>query len=313
MKIPVTLITGFLGAGKTTLLNQLLTQQDKRLAVIVNEFGEIGIDDKLLLRTDEEVIEMNNGSICCMVKNDTVKVLTRLVENKDKAFDRVVIETTGLANPVPIARAFLDKLALKDAYELDAIVTVVDASNIIKQLVATPEAKVQIAAADIILLNKIDLVEPLALTSVEHRLRQINPLAVIHRTTKSELTLDKLLNGDHDHTYVEKYTKGDDHHGHDSEVSSFVLKSDKPLDLQKVGRWIGEFIMLNSANLLRCKGLLNIEGRDERFIFQGVHQHFENRSERPWKEGEERNSQVVIIGKDLDREAFEQSFSELAA
>jgi G3E family GTPase len=313
MKIPVTLITGFLGAGKTTLLNQLLTQQDKRLAVIVNEFGEIGIDDKLLLRTDEEVIEMNNGSICCMVKNDTVKVLTRLVENKDKAFDRVVIETTGLANPVPIARAFLDKLALKDAYELDAIVTVVDASNIIKQLVATPEAKVQIAAADIILLNKIDLVEPLALTSVEHRLRQINPLAVIHRTTKSELTLDKLLNGDHDHTYVEKYTKGDDHHGHDSEVSSFVLKSDKPLDLQKVGRWIGEFIMLNSANLLRYKGLLNIEGRDERFIFQGVHQHFENRSERPWKEGEERNSQVVIIGKDLDREAFEQSFSELAA
>ena len=313
MKIPVTLITGFLGAGKTTLLNQLLTQQDKRLAVIVNEFGEIGIDDKLLLRTDEEVIEMNNGSICCMVKNDTVKVLTRLVENKDKAFDRVVIETTGLANPVPIARAFLDKLALKDAYELDAIVTVVDASNIIKQLVATPEAKVQIAAADIILLNKIDLVEPLALTSVEHRLRQINPLAVIHRTTKSELTLDKLLNGDHDHTYVEKYTKGDDHHGHDSEVSSFVLKSDKPLDLQKVGRWIGEFIMLNSANLLRCKGLLNIEGRDERFIFQGVHQHFENRSERPWKEGEERNSQVVIIGKDLDREAFESSFAELAA
>ncbi len=312
MKIPVTLITGFLGAGKTTLLNQLLTQQNnQKLAVIVNEFGEIGIDDKLLLRTDEEVIEMNNGSICCMVKNDTVKVLTRLIENKDKQFDRVIIESTGLANPVPIARAFLDKRALKDAYELDAIVTVVDASNILAQLVATPEAKVQIAAADIILLNKIDLVEVNDLASVEQRLRQINPLATIYRTTKSELTLDKLLGGEHDHIYVEKYTKEEDHHGHDSDISSFVLNSDTPLDLQKVGRWIGEFIMLNSANLLRYKGLLDIEGRDERFVFQGVHQHFENRSDRAWKAGEKRMSQVVIIGKDLDRAAFESSFAEL--
>ena len=134
-KIPVTLITGFLGAGKTTLLNHLLTQpNDERLAVIVNEFGEIGIDDKLLLRTDEEIIEMNNGAICCMVKNDTVKVLTKLVENKSRSFDRVIIETTGLANPVPIARAFLDKPALRDAYELDAIATVIDASQLLKQL-----------------------------------------------------------------------------------------------------------------------------------------------------------------------------------
>ena len=312
-KIPVTLITGFLGAGKTTLLNHLLTQpNDERLAVIVNEFGEIGIDDKLLLRTDEEIIEMNNGAICCMVKNDTVKVLTKLVENKSRSFDRVIIETTGLANPVPIARAFLDKPALRDAYELDAIATVIDASQILKQLQDTPEAKVQIAAADILLLNKIDLVDETQRAIVKQRLRQVNPLATIHLTTKSELTLDKIVAQHGEQHFIENYTE-DGHHDHDSDVQSFVLTSEQPLDLQKVGRWVGEFILLNSPNLLRYKGLLDIAGRDERFVFQGVHEHFENRQDRLWMKDEKRMSQVGIIGKDLDRSVFEKSFATLTA
>jgi G3E family GTPase len=312
-RVPVTLITGFLGAGKTTLLNNLLTQsQDEKLAIIVNEFGEVGIDDKLLLRTDEEILEMNNGAICCAVRNDTVKVLTKLVENKNVQFDRVIIETTGLANPVPIARAFLDKPALEEKYKLDSIVTMVDASQILPQLSATPEAKTQIAAADVIVLNKIDLTDERTIAVVKQRLKQINPMATIHETTRSELSAKHLRPSDANQTFVREYTDENHEHGHDDEVTSFVLTDHRPLDLEKVTRWIGEFIMLNSTNLLRYKGLLNINGFDDRFVFQGVHEHFENKSERPWGD-DKRTSQVVIIGKDLDRNAFEESFATLAA
>jgi G3E family GTPase len=311
-KIPVTLITGFLGAGKTTLLNNLLTQlQDQKIAVIVNEFGEIGIDDKLILRTDEEIIEMNNGAICCVVRNDSVKVLLKLTENKNLNIDRVVIETTGLANPVPIARAFLDKPALEKFYELDSIVTLVDASNISAQLKETPEAKTQIAAADVILLNKIDLADDQTIAMASHELKRINPLATIHKTTKSDLTLDKLQADSTNQTFIREYTKEDEPHSHDSEITSFVLTNEEPLDLEKVSHWIGEFIMLNSKDLLRYKGLLNIKDMEERFVFQGVHQHFENRKDRPWGDNE-RLSQVVIIGKGLDKKAFEESFSKLS-
>jgi G3E family GTPase len=312
-RIPVTLITGFLGAGKTTLLNNLLTQsQDEKLAVIVNEFGEVGIDDKLLLRTDEEILEMNNGAICCAVRSDTVKVLMKLVENKDRKFDRVIIETTGLANPVPIARAFLDKPALEKSYKLDTIVTMVDASQILPQLSATPEAKTQIAAADVILLNKIDLADERTIAVAKQRLKQINPMATIHETTKSNLSAEHLRPSDANQTFIREYTDENHEHGHDDEITSFVLTEHRPLDLEKVTRWIGEFIMLNSPNLLRYKGLLNVKGFDDRFVFQGVHEHFENKSERPWG-NDERTSQVVIIGKDLDRDAFEASFKTLAA
>jgi G3E family GTPase len=236
----------------------------------------------------------------------------KLVENKDRKFDRVIIETTGLANPVPIARAFLDKPALEKSYKLDTIVTMVDASQILPQLSATPEAKTQIAAADVILLNKIDLADERTIAVAKQRLKQINPMATIHETTKSDLSLEHLRPSDANQTFIREYTSEDHTHGHDEEVTSFVLTEHRPLDLEKVTRWIGEFIMLNSQNLLRYKGLLNIKGFDDRFVFQGVHEHFENKSERPW-ENEERTSQVVIIGKDLDRKAFEESFAALAA
>ncbi len=310
-KIPVTLITGFLGAGKTTLLNNLLTQlHDEKVAVIVNEFGEVGIDDKLILRTDEEIIEMNNGAICCAVRTDTVKVLLKLTERKDLSFDRVIIETTGLANPIPIARAFLDKPALAERYEIDAIVTMVDASQIAQQLKTTPEAKMQIASADIVLLNKIDLTDERTVAIAKHDIKRINPLATIHQTTKSDLTLETLLEAQRDQTFVREYTTDGEEHGHDSDVTSFVLTAEQPLDLEKVGRWIGEYVLLNSENLLRYKGLLSIKGMDERFVFQGVHEHFENRKDRPWGD-DLRLSQVVIIGKGLDQAAFEESFAQL--
>ncbi len=312
-KIPVTLITGFLGAGKTTLVNHLLTQlSDEKVAIIVNEFGEVGIDDKLILRTDEEIIEMNNGSICCAVRSDTIKVLLKLTERKDLAFDRVIIETTGLANPIPVARAFLDKPALVQRYQIDAIVTMVDASNITQQLKVTPEAKMQIASADVVLLNKVDLADERTVAVAKHEIRHINPLATIHETRRSDLTLKTLVDAQRDQTFVREYTSEGEEHGHDSDVTSFVLSSDKPLDLEKVGRWIGEHIVLNAPNLLRYKGILDIQGMDDRFVFQGVHEHFENKRDQPWGEAG-RVSQVVIIGKDLDRAAFEKSFADLSA
>ena len=310
-KIPVTLITGFLGAGKTTLLNNLLTEfHDEKIAVIVNEFGEVGIDDKLLLRTDEEIIEMNNGSICCAVRTDTVKVLLKLTERKDLKFDRVIIETTGLANPIPIARAFLDKPGLSSRYKIEAIITLVDASQIGQQLKSTSEAKAQIASADIVLLNKTDLADERTIAMAKHDIKRINPLATIHLTTKSDLNLETILKAQHNQTFIQEYTDEDTEHEHNDEVTSFVLTSDKPLDLNKVSHWIGEFIMLNSQQLLRYKGILDIQGSDERFVFQGVHEHFENRKDRAWGD-EPRLSQVVIIGKNLDRESFEKSFANL--
>ena len=313
-KIPVTLLTGFLGAGKTTLLNNILEENtDEKIAIIVNEFGEVGIDDKLILRTNEEIIEMNNGTICCVMKTDATKVLLKLIENDELDFDRVIIETTGLADPVPIARLFLDKPALQAHYELDSIVAMVDAKYIEAQLLNRPEAKTQIAAADIILLNKTDLVDERQVAIVKHRLRQINPIAAIHSTTQSTLALDLILNSGAEQVYVHEYTHEDSSHHHDEDVISFVLREDQPLDLQKVAAWIGEFIMLNSQNLIRYKGLLNIHGMDERFVFQGVHEHFENRKDRRWNKGEEKISQVVVIGKDLDQPAFEESFKRLVA
>ena len=312
-KIPVLLITGFLGAGKTTLLNHLLTQlSDEKVAVLVNEFGEVGIDDKLLLRTDEEILEMNNGAICCAVRNDTVKVLLRLTERKDLVFDRVIIETTGLANPVPLARLFLDKPMLAEKYSIEAIVTLVDASQVVRQLRDTPEVKTQIATADVVLLNKIDLVDERALAVAKHSIRRVNPLAVIHETTRSELTLETLVEASREQVFLNAHTHEDDHHDHDDGVESFVLTADTPLDLEKVGRWIGEFILLNSEKLMRYKGFLDIKGMEERFVFQGVHEHFENRRDREWGD-QERVSQVVVIGKDLDRDAFETSFGDLVA
>lgn len=311
-KIPITILSGFLGAGKTTLLNRLLTEyHDEQLALIVNEFGEVGIDDKLLLRTDEEIIEMNNGAICCVLKDDTTKTLLKLIENKDRQFDRVIIETTGLANPIPIARAILEKRALKDKFQLEAVVVMVDASNILDQLHATQEAKEQIAAADIVVLNKIDLADERTIASAKMKIRSINPIAKLIETEKSNVKLDELRIDEKDRSFVTELAP--EHHHHDDDVTSFVLEANVPLDFNKVTQWIGETIMLNSDKLMRYKGILNIAGKEERFVFQGVHQHFEHRKDRAWHEGEERKSQVVMIGKGIDQAAMREAFEKLIA
>lgn len=310
-KIPVTILTGFLGAGKTTLLNHLISQtKHERVALIINEFGEVGIDDKLILRTEEEIIELNNGVICCAFKTDTTKSLLKLVENKGLQFDRVIIELSGVANPIPLARLLLSKPELIERYTLSGIVTVVDAGRIASQLQSHPEAKEQIAAADVILLNKIDLAEARTLGAAKMAIRNINPIAAVHEVTRGEITVDALFQA-FEHTFVTEHTHSDDHH-HDSELASMVLEASKPLDLQKVSQWIGE-LLLNHENLVRYKGLLDIAGFNERFVFQGVHELFENRKDRPWAASDDRKSQVVLIGRNLNKQELQDSFNTLIA
>ncbi len=306
MKIPVTIITGFLGAGKTTLLNNILNDSKEKIAIIVNEFGDISIDDKLLLRSDEEVIELATGSICCAVKSDVVKVLTKLADNKNQKYDRVIIETTGLANPAPLIESFTTKRGLNNIYRVEQVVTLIDAYHIHEQIAHTPEAKSQIALADTIILNKTELVTEL--DTIKDILKRINPFVHIICTNYSKINISEILSPATVPEIRSDYKKEHTHHEHDDELITFVLSEEKPLSLERVTRWIAEHIILNGEKLLRYKGILNISGMDERFVFQGLHMHFSNTKDRPWKQGEKRISEVVLIGKDIEKKTFEESF-----
>jgi len=343
-KIPVTVLTGYLGAGKTTLLNRILSEpHGQKFAVIVNEFGEIGIDNDLVVGADEEVFEMNNGCICCTVRGDLIRIIDGLMRRKGK-FDAIIVETTGLADPAPVAQTFFVDENVGKRAKLDAVVTVADAKWLKDRLRDAPEAKNQIAFADVILINKTDLVSDTDLREVEARIRGINPYARLHRTERCAIPLPEVLgrnafdldrildiepsflesgdghDHDHDHDH-DDHNHGHDHghdhgglrHYHDEDMQSFSVKSEQPLDPDKFFPWIQNLVAQEGQKILRCKGILSFKDDPERFVFQGVHMILDGDHQRAWQDGEERMSRAVFIGRDMPEEMIRKGFAECVA
>jgi len=345
-KVPVTVLTGYLGAGKTTLLNRILSEpHGRKYAVIVNEFGEIGIDNDLVVGADEEVFEMNNGCICCTVRGDLVRIIDGLMRRKGK-FDAIIVETTGLADPAPVAQTFFVDESVGRKTKLDAVVTVTDAKWLQERLRDAPEAKNQIAFADVIIINKTDLVSAGEIEEVEGRVRAINPYARVHKTERCALPLPEVLgrnafdldrildiepefletdghhhdhhhhhDHDHDHTHAHAHHDGGNtlKHYHDEDMQSVALKSEAPLDPDKFFPWVQTLVQEEGQNILRCKGILSFKSDPKRFVFQGVHMILDGDHQRDWQPDETRESRIVFIGRNLPEEKIRQGFAACAA
>jgi len=325
LRTPVTVLTGALGSGKTTLLNRILRSNvNKRIAVIENEFGEVGIDNSLveLKSTEESIVEMNNGCICCTVRGDLIAGLKKLLKQakeQAKPFDFIIIETTGLADPAPVAQTFMADVFVQKFTRLDGILTVVDAMHIIEHLDdekpdgVENEAVEQIAFADRVLLNKCDLVPEAQLEEVEKRVRGINRGVQIQRTIKCELDLDFILGihaFDLDKTLANDASFLDDggEHRHDNRVSSVGIDLQGQVDICKLDTWLGDLLKDHGKDIFRAKGVLAVRGRKERFVFQSVHMQSNSAPQADWGDGEERRCKMVFIGRNLQRESLTEGF-----
>lgn len=347
--IPATILTGFLGSGKTTLLKRVLTEaHGQKIAVVENEFGEENIDNDILVAdTNENIIQMSNGCVCCTIRDDLRATLTDLAQKKRKGeldFERVVIETTGLADPGPVAQTFFMDDEVAEQYLLDAVVTLVDAKHAAQQLNDRQEARRQVGFADQIFISKADLVGSEELDALTHRLKHMNPRAPIRSVHFGEVSLaevfdlrgfnlnvkldidpDFLQADHHDHDHDHEHGEHCDHpshqhghghghhHHHDDDVKSFVYRAERPFDPAKLEDFLGAIVQVYGPRMLRYKGVLNMQGTERKVIFQGVHQLMGSDLGPAWADGEPRVSKMVFIGIDLPRDILEQGLDQSLA
>jgi len=339
-QVPVTVLTGYLGAGKTTLLNRILSEQHgKKYAVIVNEFGELGVDNDLVVNADEEVFEMNNGCICCTVRGDLIRIIEGLMKRKDK-FDGILVETTGLADPGPVAQTFFMDDEVAEQYLLDSILTLVDAKHAAQQLNDRQEARRQVGFADQIFISKTDLVSAEETDALMHRLKHMNPRAPQQAVHFGEVALSEVFDlrgfnlntkldidpdflkeeahAGHDHAHDHDHGEqcdhpshqGGHHHHHDDDVKSFVFRSERAFDPAKLEDFLGAIVNIYGPRMLRYKGVLYMQGTDRKVIFQGVHQLMGSDLGPAWGPDEKPCSKMVFIGIDLPKDIFLQGMAQ---
>jgi G3E family GTPase len=313
-RIPVTLISGFLGAGKTTLVNYLLTQhRDEYIGVIVNEFGEVGIDGQLVVADEQQVIEITNGCICCTVRKDLSVAVSEILRRSARKIDRLIVETSGLADPAPVLQTFLADLEMLETVELESVITLVDAGHV-RWHINDEIVREQIAFADVIVLNKVELQDKVSLERVEQDIRQLNPTAVVIKSSHSQVPHGVLLGTQRfSLTNVLAVEPGllDDaahDHEHDTSIQSRCFVAEGSLDPERFNRWINQLVQRNGKQLLRIKGVLSLQSEARQFFFHGVHMLLDSRPGRRWKDDELRQSKLVFIGRDLDAETLRYDF-----
>jgi G3E family GTPase len=319
--VPVTILTGFLGSGKTTLLNRILKEDHgRKIAVIENEFGEVGVDSEIIESGEEQIVEMNNGCVCCTVRGDLIRILGTLKEKRDSGalkFDRVVIETTGMADPGPVAQTFFTDEEIGNYYLLDSIITLVDAKHAPKQLDEFHEAQEQVGFADKILLSKTDVADEKDVEALVKRIKRMNPRAPIKKVHFRDTPIDEVLDlrGFNLNAILalDPDFLTDSHHEHHDEVASFVFKSKKPFDGKKLEAFLSGIIQMHGPDLLRYKGVLWMKGNPRRVVFQGVHMMMGGDMGKPWAKHESKESVLVFIGKNLPKDLFIAGLEECIA